>query len=133
MLQAVSVQYDYSFHQPTYQPTLVEFVSAVSLWWLIGLILIGAGAYGLNRSKTERAELLALATLMLGISVCILLVWYFTPFNHHRLLIWTDDQNINFRIDMSLVLMFLGTSLLFFVVGRKIGRRSLKHTDPNAN
>jgi formate hydrogenlyase subunit 3/multisubunit Na+/H+ antiporter MnhD subunit len=129
MLQAVSVQYGYSI----YQPTLVEFVFAVSLWWLIGLILIGAGAYGLNRSKTERAELLALATLMLGISVCVLLVWYFTPFNHHRALIWTDDRSINFRIDMSLVLMILGTSLLFFQAGRKIGKHSLKHTDPNAN
>jgi len=129
MLQADAVQSDFSF----YQPTLGEFAFVVSLGWLIGLILIVGGAYGLNRSKTASVELLSLVALMLGVGACILLGWYFTPLNRHHLLVWTEDKNINSRIDIWLVLMILGTSLLFFGVGRKLGKRGLKRTDPNAN
>jgi len=129
MLQAEAVQYDFSFDQPT----LGEFLFQLSLWWLIGLILIAGGAYYKNRRKTGRVELLGLVALMLGFGICILLGWYFTPFNRHHVIVWTEDQNINNIIERCLGLMILGTSLLFFVVGRKIGRRSLKRTDPNAN
>ena len=129
MLQADAVQFDYPF----YQPTLGEFVVVVSLWWLIGLILIAGGAYGLNRSKTGWVELLALVVLMLGFGVCILLGWYFTPFNHHRLYVWVEDRNTSYWIDICLGLMILGTSLLFYGAGRMIGKRSVKRTNPNAN
>ncbi|HKQ76324.1 MAG TPA: hypothetical protein VJ810_21700 [Blastocatellia bacterium] len=129
MLQADAVQFDFSF----YQPTLGEFVSVVSLWWLIGLTLIVVGAYGLNRSKTRWVELLALVTLMLGFGVCILLGWSFTPINRHRLYVWTDDRSINYWTDICLALMIWGTSLLVYGVGGKIGKRGVKRREQNAN
>ena len=129
MPQADAVQFDFSF----YQPTLSEFVSVVSLWWLIGLTLIVVGAYGLNRSKTRWVELLALVTLMLGFGVCILLGWSFTSINRHRLYFWTDDRSINYWTDICLALVIWGTSLLFYWVGGKIGKRGVKRREQNAN
>jgi hypothetical protein len=129
MPQGEAVQFDFSI----YQPSLGEFVFVVSLWWLIGLILIAGGAFGLNRSKTGWVELLALVALMLGFGVCILLGWSFTPLNHHRMYVWTDERNTNNWIDICLCLVILGTALLFYRVGRKIGKRGVKRIEQNAN
>ena len=114
-------------------PTLNEFAFAVSLWWLSGLILIACGAYGQKRSKTELVEILATVVLMLGFGACILLEWYFTPLNRHHVFIWTDDLYTNNWIDVCLGLTILGTSLLFYWIGRKLGKLGVKHSEQNAN
>ena len=126
---AEGARYTFSFNQIL----LGEFLYGVLLWWLIGLILIAGGAFGLQRYKKGRFELLALAASMLGFSVCILLGWYFTPFSRQPLYMWTDDKNINYWTDICVALMISGTSLLFFVVGGKIGKLSVKRTEANAN
>jgi hypothetical protein len=115
------------------QPTLGEYVFAVSLWWLIGLTMIVVGAYGLYRNNNGRIQLLALVSLALGFGSCFLLGLNFTPINHHRFAWSEDDLNISYWINICLVLMIWGTSPLFFLVGRKIGKRSVKPTEPNAN
>jgi hypothetical protein len=128
MLQAEPFQFDF----PP-QPTLGEFVFALSLWWLIGLTMIVAGAYGLYRSNNGRIQLLALMSLALGFGFCFLLGFSFTPINHHRFAWSEDDQNINRWINICVVLMTWGTAPLFFWVGRKIGKRGVKGAKPNAN
>jgi len=128
MLQAESFQFDF----PP-QPTLGEFVVALSLWWLIGLTMIVMGAYGLYRSNNGLILLLALGSLALGVGVCYLLGLGFTPINHHRFAWSEDDPNINRWINICLVLMIWGTAPLIFWVGRKIGKRGVRGAKPNAN
>lgn len=129
MLQADSVQFDFSF----YQHTLGEYVFVVSLCWMIGIVMIAVGAYGLYRSNNVLAQLLTLVSLALGFGSCFLLGLGFTSINHHRFAWSEDDENINYWINICLFLMIWGTSLLSFWVGRKIGKRSVKRTEPNAN
>ena len=120
MLQAESFQFDF----PP-QPTLGEFVVALSLWWLIGLTMIVVGAYGLYRSDNGLILLLALGSLALGVGVCFLLgLAPFTPLYHHRFA-WSEDDHVNRWINICLVLMIWGTSFLFFSAGRKIGKCSV--------
>jgi len=119
MLQAESFQFDF----PP-QPTLGEFVVALSLWWLIGLTMIVLGAYGLYRSNNGLIQLLALGSLALGVGACFLLGFSFTPLNQHRFA-WSEYDHINRWINICLVLMIWGTSFLFFRAGRKIGKPSV--------
>jgi hypothetical protein len=49
------------------------------------------------------------------------------------LLAWLSGDDINYWIDICLGLMIWGTSPLIYWVGRKIGKRGGKDTQPNAN
>ncbi|MCI0524767.1 MAG: hypothetical protein L0Y75_05840 [Acidobacteria bacterium] len=116
------------------QPTPGEFMVTVSVLWLIGLILIAAGAYGLNRMNNVWAGVLTIIALALGFGACFLLGFHFMPFHHHHVIVWApDDPNINDWIGLCLGLMVWGTSFLFFWDCRKIGKRRVKPTEPNAN
>jgi hypothetical protein len=117
MPQAAPFQVD--FPSP---PTLGEHIFALALWWLIGLAMIATGAYALYRSKNALVILLAALSLAFGFGACFLLGFSFTLLNHHRFAWSEDDPNINRWINICLVLMIWGTSLLSFWVGRKMGK-----------
>jgi hypothetical protein len=131
MLQTDSVQtFDLDFPPP---PTLGEFAFALTLGWLIVLTMILVGAYGLYRSNNGLIQLLALMLLALGFGLCFILGLGFTLNIYHRFAWSEDNPNINRWINICLGLMILGTAPLFFRIGRKIGKRGGKDTQPNAN